>query len=50
MLVRSAQIASNLISKPDDKSINENYILYVIFFYIADFCFESAIVCQLCLW
>lgn len=44
LFFRSSQIASNLISKPDNESIHESYILYVVFFYIADFFFESAII------
>lgn len=50
LFFRSLQIASNLISKDDDASIHQSYILYVVFFYIADFLFESAIILQMCLW
>ncbi|TNV78016.1 hypothetical protein FGO68_gene6795 [Halteria grandinella] len=50
LFFRSLQIASNLISKDDDAAIHQSYVLYVIFFYIADFLFESAIILQMCLW
>ena len=49
-IVRSWQIASNLIARQDPVSIDYSYKMYVIFFYLADFCFEFAIVCQICLW
>jgi hypothetical protein len=49
-LVRSCQIASNLIAKNDHAGILQSYTFYCIFFYLADFCFEFAILCQMCLW
>ncbi len=49
-LVRSCQIASNLIAKHDSESVDQSYKMYLVFFYLADFCFEAAIICQICLW
>ena len=49
-IVRSWQIASNLIAKQDPDSVDWSYKMYVVFFYLADFCFEFAIICQICLW
>jgi len=43
LFFRTCQIASNIIARSD--SIWENYVMYCVFFYLADFCFESAIVC-----
>jgi hypothetical protein len=40
----------NLISKDDPASIHQSYVFFVIFFYISDFFFESAIIFQMCLW
>jgi hypothetical protein len=50
LFFRSGQIASNLISKDDHDTIHGSYVMYVVLFYIADFLFESAIICQICLW
>lgn len=51
LFFRSFQIAANLISNGNsDLSIHHSYIMYVVFFYIADFCFESAIIFQIILW
>ena len=43
-IVRSCQIASNLIARQDSDSVDYSYKMYVVFFYLADFCFEFAIV------
>lgn len=50
LFFRSMQISSNLISQDNADAIHQSYILYVLFFYIADFFFESAIILQMCLW
>jgi hypothetical protein len=49
-LVRSWQISSNLIVLDTPEGIERSYVAFAVFFYLADFCFESAIVCQMALW
>ena len=49
-VVRTLQISSNLISRDSPEGVHSSYVFYVIYFYLADYLLQTAILLQMALW